>query len=49
MIEKVLNSGEFISEFDDEIFQAMVERIKVKSIVKVEFILKSGIPVEEIL
>lgn len=48
-IEKMLNNSEFISGFDDDIFQAMVERINIKSIVKAEFVLKSGIPVEEIL
>ncbi|HOV28339.1 MAG TPA: recombinase [Pseudobacteroides sp.] len=45
----MLNSTEFILGFDDDIFQAMVERINIKSIVKAEFVLKSGIPVEEIL
>jgi len=48
-IEKMLNSSELISEFDDDIFRTMVEQIKVKSLVEVEFILKSGIPIEEIL
>ncbi len=53
-IEKMLNERELIDSFDEELFRVMVEKIKVEkikvvSLVEVEFVLKTGVVVREIL
>jgi len=48
-IEKMLNERELIDSFDEELFRVMVEKIKVVSLVEVEFVLKTGVVVREIL
>ncbi len=48
-IEKMLNERELIDSFDEELFRVMVEKIKVVSLVEVEFFLKTGVVVREIL
>ncbi len=40
---------ELLEEFDDELFNALVDHIKVTSPVHLIFVLKSGIEVEELL
>lgn len=48
-ITEVLRSMDTIGEFDEELFGILVERIKVINLVKVEFVLRSGIDVMEII
>lgn len=48
-ITKVLRSMDTIGEFDEELFGMLVERIKVINLVQVEFVLRSGVGVVEIL
>ncbi|MDK2800544.1 MAG: hypothetical protein PWP27_1191 [Clostridiales bacterium] len=48
-IEKILNGHEMIKKFDEELFGVLVEQIRVVSLVEVEFILKIGVVVREIL
>lgn len=49
-IKKVLDGKEdIIKEFDEELFMQMVEKVRVVSLVEVEFVLKSGIVVKGIL
>ncbi|WP_069649000.1 recombinase family protein [Caloranaerobacter ferrireducens] len=48
-IEKILNEYELINSFDEELFRVLVEKIKVVSLIEVEFVLKTGVMVREIL
>jgi len=48
-IEKMLNSHELIKSFDEELFRVLVEKIRVVSLVEVEFVFKTGVVVMEIL
>ena len=48
-ITEALRSMDAIGEFDDELFGMLVERIKVINLVQVEFVLRSGIGVIEII
>lgn len=45
----VLRSMDMIGEFDEELFGMMVEQIKVINLVKVEFVLQSGVGVIEVV
>ena len=38
-----------IDKFDEEIFRRVVEKVKVRSMVEVEFVFKAGVEVREIL
>jgi hypothetical protein len=38
-----------LTKFDEEIFRRVVERVKVRSMVEVEFVFKAGVEVREIL
>jgi len=48
-IEKMLRGQEIVKEFDEDLFTSLVERIRVKSLVEVVFVLKAGVKVREIL
>ena len=48
-IEKMLRGQEIVKEFDEDLFAALVEQIRVKSLVEVVFVLKAGLEVREIL
>ncbi|WP_427340912.1 hypothetical protein [Caloranaerobacter sp. DY30410] len=48
-IEKILNDHEIIKKFDEELFGVLVVQIRVVSLVEVEFILKTGVEVKEII
>ncbi|AQS59656.1 MAG: hypothetical protein JG775_1769 [Defluviitaleaceae bacterium] len=48
-IEKMLRGKEIVKEFDEDLFTLLVERIRVKSLVEVVFVLKAGVEVREIL
>jgi DNA invertase Pin-like site-specific DNA recombinase len=48
-IEKILKGHELIKSFDEELFRVMAEKIIVISLVEVEFVLKTGVVVREIL
>ncbi len=48
-IEKMLRGQEIVKEFDEDLFTSLVERIRVKSLVEVVFVLKAGVEVGEIL
>ena len=48
-IEKMLRGQELPKEFDEDLFAALVEQIRVKSLVEVVFVLKAGLEVREIL
>jgi len=48
-IEKMLRGQEIMKEFDEDLFTALVEQIRVKSLVEVVFVLKAGVEVREIL
>jgi site-specific DNA recombinase len=48
-IDKVLRGLDGVTEFDEDLFGMLVERVKVINLVKVEIVLRSGIGVEEIL
>lgn len=48
-IEKILNGHEMIKRFDEELFEVLVEKIRVISLVEMEFVLKTGVVVREIL
>ncbi len=48
-IEKMLRGQEIVKEFDEDLFTSLVERIRVKSLVEVVFVLKAGLEVREIL
>lgn len=48
-IEKMLRGQDLLKEFDEDLFIAMVEQIRVKSLVEVFFVLKSELEVREIL
>jgi hypothetical protein len=46
-IEKMLRGEEIMKEFDEELFTALVEQIRVKSLVEVVFVLRAGLEVRE--
>jgi hypothetical protein len=48
-IEKTLNRHDKIDSFDEELFRILVENIRVVSLVEVEFVLKTGVVIREIL
>ncbi|WP_231701852.1 hypothetical protein [Crassaminicella thermophila] len=48
-IERILNEHEPINSFDEKLFRVLVEKIRVVSLVEVEFVLKIGVVVREIL
>ena len=48
-ITEVLRSMDTLREFDEELFGILVERIKVMNLVQVEFVLRSGVGVTEII
>ena len=48
-IAKALRSMDMIGEFDEELFGILVERIKVINLVKVEFVLRSGVGIIEVI
>jgi hypothetical protein len=48
-IEKILNEYGLINSFDEELFRVLVEKIRVVSLVEVEFVLKTGVVVGEII
>jgi site-specific DNA recombinase len=48
-ITEVLRSIDRIREFDEELFGMLVERIKVINLVQVEFVLRSGVGVIEVI
>ena len=48
-LAKVMRDMEVVSEFDGELFTIMVERTKVINFVKVEFVLRAGGGVVEVL
>jgi len=48
-IEKMLRGEEIMKEFDEELFTALVEQIRVKSLVEVVFVLRAGLEVREVL
>ncbi|WP_238457698.1 recombinase [Desulforamulus ferrireducens] len=45
----MLRGKEIVKEFDEDLFTLLVERIRVKSLVEVVFVLKAGVEVREIL
>ena len=47
--EKILRGQELLKEFDEDLFAALVEQIRVKSLVEVVFVLKSVVEVREVL
>ena len=48
-INKVLRETDGVKEMDEELFGMLVERIKVINLVLVEFVLRSGVEVVEII
>ena len=38
-----------LTKFDEELFRRFVEKVKVRSIVEMEFVFKAGIEVREVL
>ena len=48
-IEKMFRGKEFVKEFDEDLFKALVVQIRVKSLVEVVFVLKAGVEVREVL
>jgi len=48
-IAKVLRETDGVGEWDEELFGMLVERVKVMNLIKVEFVLRSGVKVTEIL
>ena len=48
-IEKILRGQDVVKEFDEDLFTSLVERIRVKSLVEVVFVLKAGLEMREIL
>ena len=48
-IEKMLRGQEIVKEFDDDLFTALVEQIRIKSLVEVVFVFKAGLEVRDIL
>ncbi|SHK30980.1 hypothetical protein SAMN02745883_01768 [Caminicella sporogenes DSM 14501] len=48
-IERILNEHEIIEKFNEELFRVLVEKIRVVSLAEVEFVLKTGVVVREIL
>jgi len=47
--EKMFRGKEFVKEFDEDLFKALVVQIRVKSLVEVVFVLKAGVEVREVL
>lgn len=45
----MLRGQEIVKEFDDDLITALVEQIRVKSLVEVVFVLKAGVEVREVL
>ena len=45
----MLRGQGLLKEFDEDLFTALVEQIRVKSLVEVVFVLKVGVEVREIL
>ncbi|WP_143312690.1 hypothetical protein [Clostridium sp. N3C] len=43
----MIKGKEFVIEFDEDLFTSLVERIRVKSLVEVVFVLKAGLEVRE--
>ena len=48
-IDKVLRGIDGVAEFDEGLFGMLVERVRVMNIVQVEFVLRAGVGVIEIL
>ena len=48
-IEKMLRGQDLLKELDEDLFEALMEQIRVKSLVEVVFVLKAGVEVREIL
>jgi len=48
-IEKMLRGQDLLKELDEDLFEALMEQIRVKSLVEVVFVLKVGVEVREIL
>jgi len=48
-IEKMLHGQNLLKEFNEDLFIALVEQIRVKSLVEVVFVLKAEVEVREIL
>ena len=38
-----------LTKFDEDLFRRLVEKVKVRSMVEVEFVFKAGVEVREIL
>ena len=49
MVAKVLQQADTTPDWDEELFGILVDRIRVTSLVQVEFVLKSGVTVTELL
>lgn len=47
-IEKMISEQCLLKVFDDNLFSVLVERIRVKSLVEVMFVLKAGVEVREV-
>ena len=48
-IDKALRETGSVQEFDQELFGMLVERIRVINLVQVEFVLRSGVGVVEVI
>lgn len=48
-ISKVLRKTKVVEELDAELFGMLVEQIKVINLIQVDFILRSGVEVSELL
>lgn len=48
-IDKVLWGMDSVQEFDDTLFGMLVERIKVLNLVQVEFVLRAGVGIKEVI
>ncbi|MDK2820866.1 MAG: hypothetical protein PWP31_831 [Clostridia bacterium] len=48
-IEKLLRVQDVVKEFDEDLFVALVEQIRVKLLAEVVFVLKAGVEVREVI
>ena len=48
-IDKVLREMDSVQEFDEGLFGMLVERVRVMNIVQVEFVLRAGVGVVEVI
>ena len=48
-IDKMLRGMDSVAEFDEGLFGMLAERVKVLNIVQVEFVLRTGVGVVEVI